>query len=152
MKQEMMKIGEVAAKSDVNIQTIRYYERRGLLPIPPRTGSNYRLYSEEAVRSVRFVQRAQDLGFTLKEIKELLALKIVSGATSAKVRMRAEVKLVDIEERIRVLRAMRKSLRRLTAACSGRGSVSECPILDSLDKENVVIKKTPQSRRKTCQE
>ena len=119
---------------------------------PPLTRSNYRLYLEKAVWSVRFVQRAQDLGFTLKEIKELLTLRIVSGATRADERMRAEAKLVDIEEKIRVLRAMKKSLRRLTVACSGRGSVSDYPILDSLDKENVVIKKTPQSRRNPCQE
>ena len=101
---------------------------------------------------MRFVQRAQVLGFTLKEIKELLALRIVLGATRADVRMRAEAKLFNIEEKIRVLRAMKKSPRRLTVACPGRGSISDCPILASLDKENVVIKKTPQLRRNPCQE
>ncbi len=130
----MMKIGAVAARADVNIQTVRYYERRGLLPKPPRTESNYRLYSEDNVRRVRFVKRAQELGFSLKEIKELLALRIDSRATRAHVRERAETKIADIEEKIRSLRAMKKTLTRLTAACcGGRGSVSDCPILEALD-------------------
>ena len=90
MQQQMMRIGAVAARADVNIQTVRYSERRGLLPTPPRTESNYRLYSEGSVRRVRFVKRAQELGFSLKEIKELLALRINSRATRAHVRERAE--------------------------------------------------------------
>ncbi len=134
MQQQMMRIGAVATRADVNIQTVRYYERRGLLPKPPRTESNYRLYSEDNVRRVRFVKRAQELGFSLKEIKELLALRIKSRATRAQVRERAEAKITDIEEKIRSLRAMKKTLTRLTAACcSGGGSVSDCPILEALD-------------------
>ncbi len=134
MEQQLMKSGAVAARADVNIQTVRYYERRGLLPKPPRTESNYRLYSEDNVRRVRFVKRAQELGFSLKEIKELLALRIDSRATRAHVRERAEAKITDIEERIRSLRAMKKTLTRLTAACcGGGGSVGDCPILEALD-------------------
>ncbi len=134
MEQQMMKIGAVAARADVNIQTVRYYERRGLLPKPPRTESNYRLYSEDSVRRVRFVKRAQELGFSPKEIKELLALRIDSRATRAHVRERTEAKITDIEEKIRSLRAMKKTLTRLTAACcGGGGSVSDCPILEALD-------------------
>ncbi len=133
-QQIMMKIGAVAARADVNIQTVRYYERRGLLPKPPRTESNYRLYSEDNVRRVRFVKRAQELGFSLKEIKELLALRIDSRATRVHVRERAEAKITDIAEKIRSLRAMKKTLTRLTAACcGGDGSVSDCPILEALD-------------------
>ena len=90
MQQQTMRIGAVAPRADVNIQTVRYYERRGLLPKPPRTESNYRLYSEDSVRRVRFVKRAQELGFSLKEIKELLALRINSRGTRAQVRERAE--------------------------------------------------------------
>ncbi len=134
MQQQTMRIGAVATQADVNIQTVRYYERRGLLPKPPRTESNYRLYSEDSVRRVRFVKRAQELGFSLKEIKELLALRIKSRATRAHVRERTEAKITDIEEKIRSLRAMKKTLTRLTAACcSGGGSVSDCPILEALD-------------------
>ena len=132
MEQQMMKIGAVATGAAVNIQTVRYYERRGLLPKPPRTESNYRLYSEDTVRRVRFVKRAQELGFTLKEIKELLALRIDARATRADVRKRAEAKIADVEEKIRTLRAMKKTLTRLTAACRGNDSVSDCPILESL--------------------
>ena len=134
MPQPVMKIGAVAAGADVNIQTVRYYERRGLLPKPPRTKSNYRLYSEDSVRRVRFVQRAQELGFSLEEIKELLALRIDSRATPARVRERAAAKIANIDRRIRSLRSMRKTLTRLTAACSGGdGSIGDCPILAALD-------------------
>ncbi len=134
MQQQTMRIGAVATRADVNIQTVRYYERRGLLPKPPRTESNYRLYSEDSVRRVRFVKRAQELGFSLKEIKELLALRINSRGTRAQVRERAEAKITDIEEKIRSLRAMKKTLAGLTAACcGGRGPVSDCPILEALD-------------------
>ena len=134
MQQQTMRIGAVATRAEVNIQTVRYYERRGLLPKPPRTESNYRLYSEDSVRRVRFVKRAQELGFSLKEIKELLALRINSRGTRAQVRERAEAKITDIEEKIRSLRALKKTLVGLTAACCGsRGPVSDCPILEALD-------------------
>jgi Hg(II)-responsive transcriptional regulator len=135
MEHQMMRIGEAATRAGVNIQTLRYYERQGLLPKPPRTGSHYRLYSDDGVRRVRFVKRAQELGFTLKEIKELLALRLDSRATCADVRKRSEAKIADINGRIRTLRAMKKALERLATACSGRGSVSDCPILEGLDKD-----------------
>ena len=135
MRQQMMKIGAVAARADVNIQTVRYYERRGLLPKPRRTASNYRLYSEDNVRRVRFVKRAQELGFSLKEIKELLALRIDSRATRVQVRERAEAKITDIEEKIRSLRAIKKTLTRLATTCGGGGgSVGDCPILEALEQ------------------
>ena len=82
---EGLKVGEVAKKAGVNLQTIHYYERRGLLPQPPRTGSNYRAYPEDSVRRVQFVKRAQELGFTLKEIKELLSLRARPRARCADV-------------------------------------------------------------------
>jgi len=134
MRQQMMKIGAVAARADVNIQTVRYYERRGLLPKPRRTASNYRLYSEDNVRRVRFVKRAQELGFSLKEIKELLALRIDSRATRVQVRERAEAKITDIEEKIRSLRAIKKTLTRLATTCGGGGSVGDCQILEALEQ------------------
>ncbi len=122
-------IGQVAEAATVHIETLRYYERRGLLRRPPRSHANYRLYPEEAVRQVCFIKRAQDLGFSLNEIKELIALR--TGASPAReVRERAIAKLKDIEEKIRSLRAMQKALRPLVAACAGRGP---CPIIESLD-------------------
>jgi MerR family mercuric resistance operon transcriptional regulator len=135
MDNRMMHIGEAAGRAGVNIRTLHYYERIGLLPRPARTESNYRLYSSDTLRRVRFIKRAQDLGFTLTEIRELLDLRIDRKATCADVRERAEAKIVDVEERIRTLRAMKRALTRLSDACSGRGPVSECPILDGLDKQ-----------------
>lgn len=128
---------ELAKQSGVNLQTIRYYERSGLLPKPPRSGSGYRQFSHDGVRRVRFIKRAQELGFSLKEIKELLALRIAPGSTRADVRKRAEAKIADIEGKVQHLRDMKKALVRLTEACCENGPASECPILESLslDKE-----------------
>lgn len=129
-----LKIGEVADRGGVNLQTIRYYEREGLLPEPPRLASGYRVFPEDAVRRVRFIKRAQELGFTLKEIKELLALRQIDQARgSAEVRTLAQEKIADIEQKIRTLQAMKKVLRKLTDRCAGCGPISECPILESLD-------------------
>ncbi len=128
-------IGELAKRGGVNLETIRYYEREGLLPKPPRSQSGYRQFPPEGVRRIRFIKRAQELGFSLKEIKELLALQLDPDSTAADVKKRAEQKLADIEEKIQTLRAMKKALVRLTATCCGEGSVSECPILESLDSE-----------------
>lgn len=131
-----LKVGEVAKQAGVNLQTIHYYERRGLLPKPPRTGSNYRAYPEDAVRRVRFIKRAQELGFTLKDIKELLSLRAAPRTRCADVRERAEVKVQDIDEKVRTLQAMRKALTKLIGECSGKGPVSQCPILEALDSED----------------
>ncbi len=130
-----LKVGEVAKQAGVNLQTIHYYERRGLLPRPPRTGSNYRAYPAEAVLRVRFVKRAQELGFTLKEIKELLSLRAAPRTRCADVRERAEAKVQDIDGKVRTLQAMRKALTKLIGECSGSGPVSRCPILEALDSE-----------------
>lgn len=128
-----LKVGEVAKQAGVNLQTIHYYERRGLLPKPPRTGSNYRAYPEDTVLRVRFVKRAQELGFTLKEIKELLSLRAAPRTRCTDVRERAEAKVRDIEGKMRALQAMRKALTKLIRECSGKGPVTRCPILEALD-------------------
>lgn len=131
--------GELAKSGGVNIETIRYYERLGLLPKPPRSAAGYRLFSADDARRVRFIKRAQELGFSLKEIEELLALQSTSSTTRADVRKRAEAKIADINEKLRDLQAMKESLEQLTAACSGRGSLCGCPILENFDsttKEN----------------
>ncbi len=130
-----LKIGKVARQAGVNLQTIHYYERRGLLPKPPRSESNYRSYPEDAVLRVRFIKRAQELGFTLKEIKELLSLRAAPRTRCADVRERAEEKLRDIEDKIRTLETMRKALTTLIGECSGRGPVTACPILDALEDQ-----------------
>jgi MerR family copper efflux transcriptional regulator len=129
---EGMTIGRLAREGQVNVETIRYYERRGLIPRPPRGSSGYRMFPPSAVQVVRFVRTAQALGFSLKEIKELLSLRIQPGRSCADVRERAEQKIAEVDEKIRTLRAMGKALMRLAGACSGRGPISECPILESL--------------------
>jgi len=126
---------ELAKRGGVNLETIRYDERQGLLPKPPRSQAGYRQFSPDSVRRVRFIKRAQELGFSLKEIKELLALRITPGSTRADVRKRAEAKITDIEEKVQHLRAMKKALVRLTGSCCGNGPATECPILDSLSLE-----------------
>ena len=133
-----MKIGEVADRGGVNLQTIRYYEREGLLPKPPRLPSGYRVYSEPTVRRVRFIKRAQELGFTLAEIRELLSLRIDHDRDRSEVRAIAEGKVADIQEKIRTLSAMKEALVRLTEHCSGHGPASECPILEGLDSDEAI--------------
>ncbi len=93
-------ISQLAERADVNLATIRYYERRGLIPEPPRRPSGYRIYSEASVARLRFIKSAQDLGFSLKEIKELLALRVDPNATCADVKRQGEAKLAQIAEKI----------------------------------------------------
>lgn len=128
-------IGEVGKRAAVHIETLRYYERRGLIPKPRRSPSNYRLYSGETVRRVAFVKRAQELGFSLQDIKELLSLRAAPKARCTDVRMRAEAKMRDIDEKLRTLRRMRRALAGLVGQCSGTGPITACPILESLDPE-----------------
>ena len=130
---EKLTRGDTARKAGVNRETLRYYERRGLLPKPSRSPANYRLYDADAVRRVRFVKGAQKLGFSLAEIKELLALRAASGARAETVRSKVGSKIDEIEEKIRTLKAMRKMLVRLQRACCCGGPVSACPILEALD-------------------
>ena len=130
-----LKVGEVAKRAGVNLQTIHYYERRGLLSKPPRTGANYRAYPADAVLRVRFVKRAQELGFTLKEIKELLSLRAAPRTRCADVRQRATAKVQDIDAKVRTLQAMRKALTKLVGECSSEGPVTQCPILEALDAD-----------------
>ena len=117
----------------MNPETVRFYERSGLLSKPPRTASGYRMYPSEAVRPLRFIRKAQELGFSLKEIEELLALRLSSRGSRAQVRRRAEAKIDDIEAKIRALDSMKRSLEKLTKACSACGPASACPILESLE-------------------
>jgi MerR family copper efflux transcriptional regulator len=135
MNRESLTIGKLAREAGINLETVRYYERRGLLPKPPRTASGYRLFPADATLRLRFIRRSQELGFSLKEIRELLALRVSPRTTSAEIRKRTEVKIADIEQKIKSLESMRKSLRKLTSACAGCGPISECPILESLGGE-----------------
>lgn len=119
-----LKIGELARAADVGVETIRYYERRGLLAQPPRRASGYRQYPPMTVRRVRFIRRAQTLGFTLKEIEELLALRVDDDRSCADVRALARAKLEDIEQRVAELQQMGRALERVARRCRGRGPTS----------------------------
>jgi MerR family transcriptional regulator, copper efflux regulator len=131
-------IGQVAEQANVHIETLRYYERRGLVARPPRSASNYRLYPEDVVRRVRFIKRAQELGFSLNDIEELLSLRADPEAGCAEVRACAEAKMKDIDAKIGVLTAMKSALSTLVAGCSGEGSLSDCPIVESLETREVI--------------
>lgn len=129
-------IGKVAQRAGVGIETVRFYEREGLIDEPPRGPSGYRHYPESVVPRLLFIKRAKELGFTLNEIKELLALRLDPETTCADVKRRTETKIVDIEEKMRSLRRMKKALVKLTESCiGGRGPVDECPILEALDPQ-----------------
>ena len=135
MRFHEMKIGEVAKAAGIGIDAVRFYEREGLIPEPARRPSGYRMYSPDVVLSLRFIRRAKELGFSLKEIAELLSLETAAAATAADVRKLAETKLADIEERIRALQRMRRALRKATESCTGQGPTSGCSILQTLNRE-----------------
>lgn len=130
-----MTIGQVARQAGVGVETVRFYERQGLLNEPPRRESGYRQYEEDVVARLRFIKRAKELGFSLKEIKELLALRVDPTTTCREVKEQAEAKIADIEGKIASLLRMKKALVKLTAVCRGQGPTSECPILEALEKE-----------------
>lgn len=127
-----MRIGEVATQAAVNVQTLRYYERRGLLDAPRRAPSGFREYAPATVRRVRFVRRAQGIGFTLEEIRDLLALWADSSRSCRAVEKRATVTLDRIETRIKDLRRMRQALSQYVAACRDGKCLPECPLLTRL--------------------
>jgi MerR family mercuric resistance operon transcriptional regulator len=130
---ERLTIGEVAQQAHVRIETLRYYERTGLVASPPRSASNYRLYPQETVRRVQFIKRAQALGFSLKEIMELLALRATPETPCADMRSRALDKITAIDEKMQALHAMKHALAKLVEECLGQGEMTDCPILAALD-------------------
>ena len=132
---KLMSIGQLAQRAGIGIETVRFYEREGLLEEPARRDSGYRQYEDDVVARLRFIMRAKELGFSLKEIKELLALRVDSTTTCAEVRGKAQAKIADIEEKIQTLQRMKQALLKVTKQCSGRGPTSECPILEALEPE-----------------
>ena len=130
---EGLTTAKLAKGGGVNVETIRYYERHGLLPKVPRTASGYRQFTEDHAIRLRFIRRAQALGFTLKEVKELLALRVRPGSSCADVRRKAEGKITDVDQKIRHLQAIRRALMKLTATCAGQGPMTNCSILEALD-------------------
>jgi Hg(II)-responsive transcriptional regulator len=136
-----MRIGDVAARAGVNTQTLRYYERRGILGEPKRSSAGYREYPIDTVRLIRFIKRAQELGFTLAEIEELITLRQTTPKRRAKVRELAAAKMRDIDEKLARLQAMRSALYTLTVDCACGAEALTCPILEALD--DVADKEVP---------
>lgn len=129
-----MTIGELAAAADVNVQTVRYYERRGILAEPRRTDSGYRQYAAETAERLRFIKRAQQLGFSLEEIQELLELRVDDPSVCAAVEATTRRKITDVEQKIRELERLNRVLQRLAASCRARTPTAECPILEALSE------------------
>jgi MerR family copper efflux transcriptional regulator len=127
-------IGELAKQANVNIETIRYYERRGLIPEPPRNDSGHRQYSTEAVKRTEFIKRCQSLGFSLKEIQEILELRMTPKSTCADMQSRVTEKMTDVDGKIAELIQIRDGLGRLQKKCTGTGPIGKCPILEELYK------------------
>ena len=132
-RQKPLTIGHVARLAGVGVETVRFYEREGLLAEPERRQSGYRQYGDEVIQRLRFIRRAKELGFSLAEIRDLLNLRDDPEATAGEVRARAEAKVAEIEAKVRDLQRMKKALLTLTATCSGHGSVRTCPIIEALD-------------------
>jgi Hg(II)-responsive transcriptional regulator len=137
-----MRTGQVAAEAGVNVQTLRYYERRGLLPEPERRESGYRVYGPDAVRTVRFIKRAQELGFGLRDAQALLALAAGGPDGCDAARELAREKLAELDRRIADLSAMRASLDRLAATCEKPRAERECPLLQSIEAAAVTSQRS----------
>jgi len=129
---EKLSIGELARQANVNIETIRYYERRGLISEPPRNKSGHRRYTIEAVKRTDFIKRCQALGFSLKEIEEILELRITQESTCTDMQLRVTEKMNDVGNKIEELIKIRDALGRLLKKCTGKGPIGKCPILEEL--------------------
>lgn len=132
---EQLTIGKLARQVGLGVETLRYYERRGLIAPQRRTDSGYRLFHADARKRLRFIRRAQALGFSLDEIAELLSLSDRPSASAAEVKRLARAKIADIESRIRDLERMKSALAKLEVQCPGHaGTTGECPILAALSR------------------
>ena len=132
-----MTIGEVAKAAEIGVETVRFYEREGLIAEPPRRRSGYRQYPPDTVRRLRFIRRAKEIGFTLTEIGELLELRVDPTKSCADVRTLARAKMADIEAKMLDLARIQAALAELVRTCRGKGATSDCPILDALDEQEV---------------
>lgn len=130
-----MKSGDLARAAGVNVQTLRYYERRGLLPAPERTGSGYRDYDVGDLRRLRFILRAKEQGFTLSEVGELLDLRVDPRRTAADVRERALQKLRETDAKLHDLRRIRQALEDLVHRCDAHGAPHECALIHAIEDE-----------------
>ncbi len=129
-------IGNVAKRAGVGVETIRFYERQGLIEQPQKPGVGFRHYPADVVLRVRFIRHAKELGFSLREIGELLDLSLEPEQNCGEVRMRAEAKIADIDCRIESLEKMKGALSRLVVACGTQNQAQSCPIIESIVEES----------------
>ena len=132
---QTLKIGQLATATKVGVDTIRFYENEGLLAKPPRTRSGYRQYPAAAVSRLQFIVRAKELGFTLKEVSELLELRVDPTKSCADVKVLAKAKILDVQSKIADLTRIESALQTLARSCRGKGPTSECPILDAIEQD-----------------
>ncbi|WP_425399181.1 Hg(II)-responsive transcriptional regulator [Aeoliella sp.] len=130
-----LRTGELAKQAGVNVETLRFYEREGLLAEPPRRASGYREYPADTVQRIRFIQRAKELGFTLREIKGLLELRVDPDTTCAEVKEQAAEKVAAVQQKISDLKKIERALNKLMNTCRDTASIDECPILNHLEEE-----------------
>jgi MerR family copper efflux transcriptional regulator len=136
---EIFSIGQVAHRAGVGVETVRFYEREGLLEEPARRASGYRQYSEEAIKQIRFIKRAQQLGFSLKEIAELLTLRVDAETSCEQAKERAAAKLAEVEMKMVELQRMRQALLHVASLCAGEGTKGRCPLLDVLEHDEETV-------------
>lgn len=130
------KIGQVASRAHVNKETVRYYEKRGLIPTPDRWRSGYRIFTQRHIDQIKFIKRSQELGFTLSEIKELLELRMDEDTTCSEIKSEAQEKFQDVVEKIEDLQRIKNTLVDLIDSCAGEGPKGDCPILGALEGDS----------------
>jgi len=131
----MLTIGRVAEHTGITVETLRFYEKQGLIDTPQRSASGYRQYPAETLKRLRFIQRAKQVGFTLKDIAELLDLRREPGTSCTDIKIRATQKIEEVDRRIRDLTQIRDALGRMVIKCRDSGSLNDCPILEELEME-----------------
>lgn len=142
MTKQGFTVGQVAEAAGVGVETVRFYERKGLIQEPPRPGSGHRRYPPETVGRLQFIRAAQNLGFSLKEIDELLALRVAPGVDKWDIKTRAEAKVAEIERKMSDLQRMRDTLIKVIGLCEGSGPLDDCPILEAFDHPTGVQRPT----------
>jgi DNA-binding transcriptional MerR regulator len=140
-----MKIGELASRTGAKVETIRFYERIGLMPVPPRTNGNYRDYGEQQVERLRFIRHARGLGFELADVRALLGLSDRPDRDCGQADRIASGHLVAVEEKIERLERLRSELRRMVAQCRG-GQIADCRVIEALsDHESCATDHQPEN-------
>ncbi|MFQ5449016.1 MAG: MerR family DNA-binding protein [Nitrospinaceae bacterium] len=144
-----MTISKIATEAGVGVETVRFYEKKGLVDQPPKPASGgFRVYPVETAERIRFIRQAQELGFSLREIKELLSLRMDPAADCADVRERARVKLDEITRKIAVMKGIQTALEKLIAACPGQGALQVCSIIDAIEAPKITGTALKKRRRK----